>query len=117
MIETEVFCTLQVEGVHNWPSCPFEEVEYLRDPHRHVFYIKAHSLVSHDDRDIEFIMLKHQIHDYLTDVYWDSTLRVMNFGSQSCEMIAEELIHAFDLSCCEVSEDNENGAVVRVVEE
>lgn len=116
----EVFCTLQIEGTHNWPSCPFDEVAYLRDPHRHVFHIKAHKPVFHDDRDVEFIMLKHKIQKFLIGKYWSgytpreefSGTAVCEFGSMSCEMIAQELIEVFDLSRCEVSEDNENGAIV-----
>lgn len=112
----EVFCTLQVEGTHNWPGCPFDEVAYLRDPHRHVFHIKAFKRVSHSDRDTEFIILKHEIAKYLTEKYQMPHQQLCVFGARSCEMIAEELIKEFDLSRCEVSEDNENGAIVTVVE-
>ncbi|MCK5019409.1 MAG: hypothetical protein KAS32_20290, partial [Candidatus Peribacteraceae bacterium] len=66
---TEVYCTLQVEGTHSWPACPYEEVAYLRDDHRHIFHIKAHMQVNHDDRDVEFIILKHQIQEYLHQKY------------------------------------------------
>lgn len=113
-IRTKIFCTLQVEGLHCWPECPYEEVKYLRDPHRHVFHIKATKKVTHDDRDVEFIMLKHKIEDYFYEKYFDSDLRLMNFGSMSCEMIAKELIAKFNLLRCEVSEDGENGAIVSV---
>lgn len=109
---TEVFCTLQIEGTHCWPGCPFKEVAYLRDPHRHVFFIKAYKLVTHSDRDVEFIMLKHQIAEYFQQTYFDLPTHLCIFGAKSCEMIAEELINVFDLSRCEVSEDNENGAIV-----
>jgi len=111
-MKTEVYCTLQVEALHNWANCPHEEVSYLRDPHRHVFHIKAYKEVSHDDRDVEFIMLKHQIEEYLIAKYFNSQKYICDFGSQSCEMIAVELINKFELSVCEVNEDNENGAVV-----
>ncbi len=115
---TEVFCTLQVEGTHSWPICPFSEVAYLRDDHRHVFHIKAWKSVTHSDRDVEFIMLKHQISQYLREKYYMpehnniTNFGLHMFGRKSCEMIAEELIQVFDLSRCEVSEDNENGAIV-----
>ena len=111
-MRTEVFCTLQVEGTHNWPGCPFDEVAYLRDPHRHVFHIKAYAVVDHADRDIEFIMLKHKIDTYLFEKYFNHDQRLHVFNAQSCEMIASELIDVFDLSRCEVSEDNENGAII-----
>lgn len=113
-IVKEVFCTLQIEGTHNWPGCPFDEVAYLRDPHRHVFHIKAFKRVTHSDRDTEFIILKHEMWKYITTKYLVPYQQLCAFGAMSCEMIAEELIKEFDLSRCEVSEDNENGAIVTV---
>lgn len=116
----EVFCTLQVEGIHSWPECPFDEVAYLRDPHRHIFHIKGYKVVTHDDRDVEFIMLKRQLVEYLIFKYADRDNEnpfICMFGPMSCEMIAKELIEEFDLSKCEVSEDNENGTVVTVTGE
>lgn len=113
-IISEVYCTLQVEGTHFWPTCPLEEVSYLRDIHRHVFHIKAFKLVYHDDRDTEFIHLKHEIQDYLRHQYFDDKKRLHEFGARSCEMIARDLIDFFDLSRCEINEDGENGAILTV---
>jgi len=114
LIRSEVFCTLQVEGTHNWPTCPFDEVDYLRVPHRHIFHIKAYKQVNHDDRDVEFIMLKHDIREHLTLAYANIESKLLVFGAMSCEMIARELIDRFDLTRCEVNEDNENGAILTV---
>lgn len=116
-ITSEVYCTLEVEGIHNWPGCPFDEVAYLRVPHRHMFHIKAYKLVTHSDRDVEFIMLKRQIKEYLVNAYADrdnENMLMCFFGAMSCEMIAQELIEKFELSRCEVSEDGENGAILTV---
>ena len=113
-IKIEVFCTLQVEGTHSWPGCPYEEVAYLRDEHRHMFHIKAYKSVIHSDRDVEFIMLKHEIQIYLHTMYYWAKNKIHRFGAKSCEMIAQELIDNFELSRCEVSEDGENGAIVEV---
>lgn len=113
-ISTEVYCTLQVEGLHYWPGCDIDEVHYLNNLHRHVFHIKAFKLVGHDDRDIEFIALKHKLLSYFYDGYFDSKYKLFNFENMSCEMIAKELIAKFNLSRCEVSEDGENGAIVTV---
>jgi hypothetical protein len=109
LIARTIFCKVLFEATHNWPACPFEEVSYLRDEHRHIFHITAYKPVTHSDRDVEFILLKHQIQKYLKEQYPTGQL-----GAKSCEMLAEELICAFDLSQCEVSEDDENGAVVSV---
>lgn len=117
-----VFCTLQVEGIHRWKDCPFDEVYFLRDYHRHIFHIKAYKKVTHSDRDVEFIMLKREVQDYLRSMYTaqfgvNITAQhraVHNFGDRSCEMIAKELIEKFDLLACEVNEDGENGAFVSI---
>lgn len=116
-LRKEIYCTLHIEGLHHWPKCPLDEVDYLRQLHRHMFHIKAYKHVTHADRDIEFIMLKHDIEQYLGEKYYDSKRRMCVFGAMSCEMIAEELINNFDLSGCDVSEDGENGAVLMVEEE
>lgn len=113
----KVFCTLQVEGTHCWANCDIPEVEYLKYPHRHIFGIKATAVVDHGDRDIEFIMLKHQIQSYLNTKYFNATSNLHVFGSRSCEMIARELIEEFDLIECEVSEDHENGCILTQITE
>lgn len=115
-IKTEVYCSLLVEGTHDWNACPYGEVDYLRTPHRHVFHIKAHMVVNHNDRDQEFIILKHDIASYFQDKYYNSYRRLCEFGSMSCEMIATELLLKFNLSQCDVSEDGENGATVTIID-
>ena len=113
-IKEEVFCTLQIDGTHSWPDCPFDEVAFLCDNHRHMFHIKAFKQVYHDDRDVEFIMLKRQIQEYVNGKYFIPGYATHVFGAMSCEMIARELIEKFELSRCEINEDNENGAILTV---
>jgi hypothetical protein len=105
-MQTNIIVTLQIEGTHNWPECPFEEVSFLRHPHRHTFFITCKKKVFHSDRDIEIIMLKRSILKHLYDNFKGK------FGSLSCEMIAEHLLNEFELNYCSVLEDNENGAEV-----
>lgn len=111
-MKTFVVVTLQVEGTHRWEECPIEEVSYLRNDHRHMFHIKATKAVSHDDRDIEIIQLKHELRTYLGK-YFKQESQLCVFGKMSCEMIAKELMDEFQLNSCEVLEDGENGAIVR----
>lgn len=113
MMKTYVIVNLQVEGMHRWEACPFKEVEYLRNFHRHMFHIKAVKDVSHDDRDVEIIMLKREISSYLEAKYYYPALDLCHFGGMSCEMIAKDLVKQFNLEYCEVLEDGENGAAVR----
>jgi len=114
-IQTTVFCTVQIEGTHRWEKCPFDDVAFLRHQHRHMFHIKAHKPVTHSDRDVEFILLKRKIITYLTTRYSNLNENCLDFGKNSCEMIARELVLEFNLSQCEVNEDGENGAIVTVV--
>lgn len=111
-MKTKIFCTLQVEGTHNWPDCHISEVDYLQHPHRHIFFIKAYKWVNHDDRDIEFIEFKHTIQQYLQEAYYDEHHRLHTFGSRSCEMIGAELMETFKLCQIEIVEDNENGCLI-----
>lgn len=108
---TNVIVSLQVEGTHQWDACNKAEVNYLANEHRHIFYIKAKKRVSHGDRDIEIIKLKHKMELHFVQ-YFCNHKRLCRFGNRSCEMLAEELCAQFDLNYCEVLEDNENGAEV-----
>ena len=110
-MKTNVIVTLSVEGLHNWPDARnvFPEVGFLSDMHRHIFHITMKKEVFHDDRDIEFIMFKRDVQDYLQK-YYREDYRCHFFGPKSCEMIAEELLKQFDCVYASVWEDNENGA-------
>tara|TARA_R110000744_G_scaffold106225_1_gene202446 strand:+ start:6788 stop:7162 length:375 start_codon:yes stop_codon:yes gene_type:complete len=105
-MKTKIVVTLEHSATHYWKDCDIDEVMYLKYPHRHNFHFVCKKEVSHDDRDIEFIMLKNSIKGFLNETY------PKTFGGMSCESIAKELMHAFDLSYCAVLEDNENGAEV-----
>lgn len=104
------------EGVHCWPEAP-EEVKFLRDPHRHVFEIEVKLQVFHDDREIEFIMLKHKINKWL-DAYKDDN-GVWQMGRMSCEQVALQVIKMLEREygknrwiVVSVYEDGENGCMV-----
>lgn len=102
----EIVVKLQVEGIHKWQDCPIEDVLFLRHRHRHMFHIEVRKEVTHNDRDIEIIMLKRKITQFLGK-------EPIEFGNKSCEMIAELLLKAFDCTYVKVLEDNENGAILR----
>ena len=113
IMKTVIFVKLEIEGLHCWPAAKdlFPEVAYLSDPHRHMFHIKCTKEVTHTDRDVEFIMFKHDIKAHF-GTYYKPEIRMCDFGSMSCEMIATELSEKFGCLSVEVSEDDENGAVV-----
>ena len=103
-----IFVTWQKEGIHQYPGAP-KGVEFLQYPHRHMFHFKVEIDVFHDDRDIEFILLKRE----LEGLYDEGTLEL---NHKSCEMMSDDLseyiykkypIRTFTIT---VSEDGENGA-------
>lgn len=100
-----IIVQLQISGCHRWPDCNIKEVEYLKNKHRHVFHVEAKKRVFDNNREIEIISFKEEIKAYLESKNGD-------FGSLSCEMIAEDLLKRFGLSYVKVLEDNENGAEV-----
>jgi len=102
-----VYCTVLFEATHFWADCNIDEVSYLKNEHRHIFWIKAYKEITDNNREIEFIVFKHRIKEYLNSNYPNKTI-----GGKSCEMLAEELMTKFDLYRCDVSEDNENGTVL-----
>lgn len=114
MINKTVIVKLSIEGMHNFPKAAelFPEVEFLADRHRHMFHFKVACKVTHSDRDKEFIMLKRDVVDYINSRYYSKVTRVCEFGPMSCEMLAEEVLKAFNAEWVEVWEDDENGARV-----
>lgn len=109
-----IIVNLQVEGTHNWPECPIEEVSFLKHRHRHIFHITCKKEVSHNDRQIEIIRLKRQIEYHLRKSFGEGELSAEGcfFGRMSCEDIALHLLNKFNLYSCTVLEDNENGAQI-----
>ena len=112
-IKSSIISKTCVDGMHQWPGAPYK-FQYLRYPHRHLFYIEARTEVNHSDRDIEFIDLARNIKAYLLGNYWSETDKCCLFGNMSCEEIASGLVDEFNLDECTVYEDNENGGTARL---
>ncbi|MDX9780451.1 MAG: hypothetical protein RBT66_05365 [bacterium] len=98
-----VWITTSFEAWHHWDNAP-DVVPYLRDNHRHIFHVKLWREVQKQDREIEFITLKHEVDDFIDRKYKGQSF------PYSCEMIAADLLEYFQASIVEVSEDGENGA-------
>lgn len=99
-----VWVTDQFEGYHRWAAAP-EEVDFLKEWHRHLFHVKMGVRVTGLDREVEFFMLKRLLDKKL------GKYRNEKFEA-SCEMIATDLLDHFNAEFVEVSEDGENGAIV-----
>lgn len=108
---TTIIAKAQFEGIHCYPDAP-EEVAYLKHPHRHMFGVEVEIEVFHDDRELEFIMVKNKLLETFEK----------EMDSKSCEMIAKEVqawaketyphvpVRRVNVA---VFEDGENGAKVR----
>ncbi len=69
--------------------------------------MRAEKAVTHDDRDVEFILLKRAVEQEIVTIGKEE-----DTGTWSCERWASELLRRMQLDKVEVSEDGENGAVV-----
>ena len=110
-----IWVTFQREGIHCYPQAATDpnlaDVSFLANPHRHIFHFNVAIQVFHNDRDIEFIQFKR----WLESLYQGT----LDLNNKSCEMISDELYQIIALRYpnrdieISVSEDNENGAVIR----
>ena len=116
-----IFVTFQKEGIHCYPAAATDpqlatgdeyDVSFLGTPHRHIFHFRVWIEVEHLDRAIEFIQFKR----WLEHLYRDGTLQL---DYKSCEMMAEDLYLQIAAKYpnkevwIEVSEDGENGALLK----
>lgn len=100
----------QFEDFHKWSEAP-EEVAFLRNIHRHIFFVEVKCIVEHDDRELEFFMVKKQL-DYLIK----KDIKIMPIG-KSCEMMANKIKNILQIKYkrpfeVSVFEDNENGVEI-----
>lgn len=120
MINRQIFVKFQKEGIHRYPAAATDpklatggddDVSFLANPHRHMFHFCVTISVEHNDRDIEFIQFKRELENQYK-------VSLLSIDYKSCEMLAEDLIEYINekypgrTGQVEVSEDNENGAVL-----
>jgi hypothetical protein len=119
--DRKIWVTFQKEGIHCYPIAATDpalatgdeyDVSFLGTPHRHIFHFRVWMDVFHNDRDVEFIQFKR----WLENLYKEN---VIALDYKSCEMISDDLyiqIAAKYPNRCvwiEVSEDGENGALIK----
>ena len=111
----------QFEGLHYWKDAP-DEVAFLRNLHRHVFKVEVCLDVAHDNRDLEFFMVKSRLDQSFERLgcrYNNALPFLRNLGQMSCEMIASwimknahEGIYSGLVLSVTVREDDENSGTV-----
>lgn len=112
-----IYIKTQKEGFHYWKNAP-KEVEFLKYPHRHIFYIKVSiELLEHNDREIEFFMFKKEVDDILISIWAAHGLKHSAVcDGVSCEMMSDELgkylqeVYPKRKIIIDISEDDENGS-------
>jgi len=97
---------------HRWKDCPIEEAAFLRNWHHHVFYVRLHIWVKHEDKTkgdffVRQRQLQHWVHHTWGGGQWE----------KSCAEFAEDILHQFAsrgwlIRAVEVSEDGENSTVI-----
>ena len=102
--------TVKLPGFHQWKDAP-EEVEFLRHPHRHLFVFKVEFTVRHHDRELEFFIVRRRV-ETTAIALGEMGVDGVNFGGQSCEMLALGVLRRLNADVVEVWEDGENGARV-----
>lgn len=117
----KIWVTFTKEGIHCYPAAATDpmlatgdeyDVSFLGTPHRHIFHFRVWIDVVHNDRDIEFIQFKR----WLENLYNNETLKL---DYKSCEMMADDLYiqiagrYPNRSVWIEVSEDGENGALIK----
>lgn len=116
-MKTIVWVKTQLPIIHCWPNAP-KIVEFLKHPHRHLFHFKVGVFVVEDDREVEFLQFKAEVENCIFQCFLpqqgDRHCVVYN---DSCEMMAKKVksiieIKGFKVAFIEVSEDNENGAII-----
>ena len=121
--DRKVWVTFTKEGIHKYPAAAtdpqlatgdWRDVSFLAHPHRHIFHFRVWIDVLHNDRDVEFIQFKR----WLERLY-DSDTSTLSLDYKSCEMIADDLYvqiagrYPDRAVWIEVSEDGENGCLIR----
>ena len=119
--DRKIWVTFRKEGIHCYPAAATDpalatgdeyDVSFLGSPHRHIFHFRVWIDVLHNDRDIEFIQFKR----WLENLYKDGILQL---DHKSCEMMADDLYteiagrYPDRAVWIEVSEDGENGALIK----
>lgn len=114
----QIWITWQKEGIHKYPAAledpNLADVQFLGYPHRHMFHFRVWIDVFHNDRDLEFIQFKRWC-----ESLYSGQGSVLSLDHKSCEMMADDLYiqiasrYPNRAVWIEVSEDGENGALIK----
>jgi len=101
----------EFEGFHRWKDAP-DEVNFLRNLHRHLFKVTTKISVDHNERALEFFIVQRHIDEIIEELIGRKRTEY------SCEDMAEYILDYLEADYgkshieVEVSEDGENAGVI-----
>ena len=109
-MRTSIWITTEFPGKHMWPDAP-AEVGFLRHLHRHLFKVRVEVEVKHDDRDVEFFILKNKVNSLIINELMPKLEKVKTLSCEHMGKFLWNLLGEFyTVIEIQVSEDGENGA-------
>lgn len=86
MINRYIVVRTEFEGFHYYPGASEIDprISFLENTHRHIFKVSVKISVTHDDRELEFFLVKWALNDFI---------KSGNQNNKSCEMIAGEILN------------------------
>lgn len=100
-------------GLHRWDHAgeisETKPVSFLANKHAHDFRVTVECEVAHDDRELEFYLVRNTLRDIVSYV-WEYKNGFVEFGSLSCEMIGSSIVKGL------VEAYGENDWIVEVAE-
>lgn len=106
---TTIIIKTQFEGVHQYIDAP-DAVAMLRSIHRHLFYVKVELAVCSDDRELEFLLVKRTLNEFLSSKPFTIAASCEQMADAICKFLTTKYGNR-NIKCC-VYEDNENGGCV-----
>ena len=85
MIKTFIKVRTEFEGFHFYPGAGDIDprIKFLENEHRHMFKVEVKISVNHDDRELEFFLVKWALEEYIS---------FSNNAHMSCEMIGRKIL-------------------------
>jgi len=77
-----IYVDFTIAGLHQYDNAP-DPVRFLKYPHHHDFHFRVTIAVTHEHRELEFIMVRNTLS---TEMY--KQFNAMYIGDRSCEMLA-----------------------------
>lgn len=116
-IKTYIKVRTQFEGFHYYPNAGQIDprIKFLEHEHRHMFKVEVKISVTHDDRELEFFLVKWKLNEFITE---------SKMNHKSCEMIGKDVLahliseyggtREYEVV---VSEDGESDGIVHYIPE